>query len=442
MKKSVVALLVILALLVIVSPRILGGLAEKSVDENINWAAAEQGDVVVRSDRFDRGWFSSEGQHRIEVKGGNLASMLTELSEPGQPLPVLVIDTHLDHGLIPFSSLSRENGSLAPGLGSAVSTLSVELGDGETIVVPGKIYSSVGLGGTLESSYQVEEGTRSEDSVTVAWGQTRIDVSADTSSGDVTFSGNVGKISSSISDRGVGMTQTVGIQGLTFSGAQERTKYGFSIGDMKMSLDDMSVAQNGEPLGGLKALEFDGYTKLDGDRVGGRTTFRMESATVPQFGDVTVTGDVSLVGADAEAIGALTRALSALGPDPDPMQTFPTIEGDLKRLLAGGLEMRFDQFDVALPMGTVGMTMKLTVAEEDLNTFEWTSLLLGTQGAARLSVPEALVDMAMGMNPQADAMVGMGLLVKNGDIYEMDARLEKGLLTINGAPIPIPMGAF
>jgi hypothetical protein len=36
----------------------------------------------------------------------------------------------------------------------------------------------------------------------------------------------------------------------------------------------------------------------------------------------------------------------------------------------------------------------------------------------------------------------MGFLKKNGDIYEMDAKLAKGLLTINGAPIPIPLGAF
>jgi len=36
----------------------------------------------------------------------------------------------------------------------------------------------------------------------------------------------------------------------------------------------------------------------------------------------------------------------------------------------------------------------------------------------------------------------MGYLKKEGDVYVMDADFKKGLLTINGAPIPIPMGAF
>lgn len=438
MKKSVVAVLVILALVVIVSPGILGRLAEKSVDENLNWAAAEQGDVVVSSDNFDRGWFSSEGQHRIEIKGGVLA----ELGEPGQDLPVLVINTHLDHGLIPFSSLSRENGSLSPGLGNAVSTMSIELGGGKTIEIPGKIYSDVGLGGAIASSYQVEEGSRTEENVTVAWGATKIDITTDTASGDVTFEGDVGGISTTHGGQAVGFDQTMGIEALTFSGTQARTKYGFSTGDMKMSLEEMSVVVNGTKAGGLKAMEVDGYTKLDGDRVGGRTTFKVESAIVPQVGEITVTGDVSLLGADAEAIGSITRAMNAMGPNADPMQAFPSIEGDLKRLLAAGLEMRFDEFELALPMGTVEMNMNLEVAEEDLDTFEWTSLLLGTQGAAQIAVPESLVDMALAMNPQAGAVVGMGFLVKNGDVYEMDAKLEKGLLTINGAPIPIPLGLF
>jgi hypothetical protein len=46
------------------------------------------------------------------------------------------------------------------------------------------------------------------------------------------------------------------------------------------------------------------------------------------------------------------------------------------------------------------------------------------------------------MDPQAGALVGMGYLKKEGDVYVMDAQMKKGLLTVNGAPIPIPMGAF
>jgi hypothetical protein len=36
----------------------------------------------------------------------------------------------------------------------------------------------------------------------------------------------------------------------------------------------------------------------------------------------------------------------------------------------------------------------------------------------------------------------MGFLKKEGSVYIMDADMKKGLLTINGAPFPIPLGAF
>ena len=436
MKKSLVAVLVVLAVIIIVSPGILGRMAEKSVDENLNRAAAEQGDIVVSSDSFDRGWFSSEGQHRIEVKGGSLGVMLTEVTPENESLPVLLIDTHIDHGLIPVTSLSRERGSLAPGLGRAVSTLSIELGDGETIEIPGKIYSNLGLAGALESSYLVDEGSHTIDGTRIGWGNSKIDITTSATSGDVEFAGDVSGLS--FSDR----AESLELGALTFSGSQKPTKYGFSVGDMQMELDGMSVTTNGVAAGGIKSMSVDGFTKLDGDRVGGRTTFAMESQTLPMFGEVQVSGDFSLNGADAEAIGNLTRKMNAMGPAEDPMQNFPEIEEDLKRLLASGVELRFDQFDVALPMGTVETQLSLAVAEDDAATFEWTSLLLSTAGGAKISVPAELVDMALAMNPQAGAMIGMGFLIKNGDVYEMDAKLEKGLLTVNGAPIPIPLGGF
>jgi hypothetical protein len=59
---------------------------------------------------------------------------------------------------------------------------------------------------------------------------------------------------------------------------------------------------------------------------------------------------------------------------------------------------------------------------------------------ADLTASEGFVDHAMAMNPDAGAIIGMGYLRKNGDIYEMRAEYAKGLLTINGAPMPIPMG--
>ena len=67
MKKSFVFLLLALALVVIVSPGIVGKLAEQSMDENLDWAANESREFSVTALGFDRGWFSSDGRHRIEL---------------------------------------------------------------------------------------------------------------------------------------------------------------------------------------------------------------------------------------------------------------------------------------------------------------------------------------------------------------------------------------
>lgn len=436
MKKSIVALLVILALVIIVSPGILGRLAEKSVDDNLNWAAAESGDLVVSSDSFDRGWFSSDGQHRVEINEGNLKAMLHGLGGPDDDvdLPVLVINTHLDHGLIPVSSMAREKGSLTPGLGNAVSTLSVEFKNGESIDIPGKIYSKIGLTGEMRSSYVLEAGSREEDGATATWGDTEIDVTTNPSTGDVKFEGKVGSFS--ITDD----ADRFAVDALEFSGRQAPTKFGFAVGDMKLELDTMSVSSNGVQAGGLKRMSVDGNTHLKGDRLSARSFLELQSQAIPQFGEVTLVADISLEGADAAAIGAMQQSLQAQGANPDPGQIFATVEDDLKRLLASGFELRFDQFDITMAMGTVMSKINLKVAEEDAATFEWTTLLLATEASADISVPEALIDMAMAMNPQA--AMGMGFLQKNGDVYEMKAEYKKGLLTINGAPMPIPMGAF
>ena len=438
MKKGIVALLVVLALVVIISPALIGRMAEKSVDENLNWAAQESGDVVVTSEKFDRGWFSSEGQHRVEIREGNLKAMLGKMDESGEfeELPVLLINTRIDHGLIPVTSMSREKGSLAPGLGNAISTLSIELPDGEIIELPGTIYSKVALGGAIQSNFILEAGSHEDDGTTASWGPTDIDFTTDPSSGDVTFDGSVGALS--VEDG----ADLVKVNGITFSGNQSPTRFGFAVGDLKLKIDGVSITNNGMQAGGLKYLTVDGATSLDDGLVSGRTVLDMESESMPAIGQFKVQADISLDGADGEAIGRLQQAIEAQVGGTDPMQMLGTMEDDLKRLVASGFELRFNQFDVTVPQGTVTTRLDIKVAEEDLDTFEWTSVLLGTEASADVTVPQALIDMAMQMNPQAGAVVGMGFLKKDGDVYKMDAEYKKGLLTINGAPMPIPIGAM
>ena len=47
--------------------------------------------------------------------------------------------------------------------------------------------------------------------------------------------------------------------------------------------------------------------------------------------------------------------------------------------------------------------------------------------------------MAEMMRPDIGMLVAMGILKKDEDYYEMRAEYAKGLVTVNGAPMPIPL---
>lgn len=435
MKKSVLALILLAVLIIIVSPGIVGKLAEDSVGENLDWAARESGELVVTSEGFDRSWFSSEGQHRVALGEGSIRAAMTTAGS-NEPFPVLLINTHIDHGLVPVSSMGREEGSLAPGLGSAVSTLAVEFGADEAVDIPGVIYSKIGLSGDLDSKYVLEAGAKTVDDGEVTWQATTINIAANAKTGNVEFDGDVGAMTFG-NDQ-----QTVTIDGLTFVGQQATTQYGFNVGDVDMSMGTMTVETGGVSVSGMQGLSVKGSSSVDDGIAAAAMRLEISGQTVPGFGDISVIADMGFAGLDAVALGKVTRHLENLTGTQDPSQTMLVAEEDFKDLLAAGLDFGVDQFDVALPMGTVEMTMAIAIPESDRATFEWSSLLLDTVASVDIKVPEALVQLATSMNPQAGALVGMGYLKKEGDVYIMDGDLKKGLLTINGAPIPIPMGAF
>ncbi len=434
MKKGFVALLIVLAIVVLVSPGIVGRLAEKSMDENLDWAATESQEVIVSSQGFARGWFSSAGKHRVEVRPGRLQDLLLALtnSDDDRKLPALIIDTRLDHGLIPVASMSRDQGSLFPGLGSAISTLSVELADGEVLQVPGTIYSNVSLTGELRSKYELEAGTHDFVGANARWGDTRIEIATDPANGTVSFDGLIDSMSM------IAGEDVVLIRKVEFTGKQRRSRFGFAVGDVDLALESLAVGPAGEsaslgPL--LIAIE----SELSGDRVSAHTTMTLDNTPFGELGAVDIAAEVHIIDVDGAAVGNITRALRTVSSTANPDELMLAIEGDVQRLLASGLELRFNQLDIALPQGQITSAFRIVVAENDADPFTWASVLLGLDATAAISLPAELVDIATSMNPQLHAVIGMGFLRKSGDAYEMQASFKKGLLTVNGAPMPIPI---
>ncbi|MEM8814208.1 MAG: DUF945 family protein [Pseudomonadota bacterium] len=430
MKKGVVFLLVALALIVLVSPGLIGRLAERSVDEGIRTGSVENDDMIVSAEIFSRGWFTTEGQHRIEFKDGSLADEYRSLFEleADAPLPVLIVNTRIDHGLIPLASLGRDDGSLMPGLGDAVSTITLEMPDGETLSLPGAINSSIGLSGAVFSEYALEAGEYAAGGIGLRWGEGNVVVEMHPSDGRVLF--DVAAESFAVDD-GTAPFTTGPVE---VSGEQRPSGYGYSLGKANVLID--SIAVNDRLIG---PFAIRGGASLDDDRIVLDTSMDL-ALPVAGLGDSRTLIDIEARGIEPRAFGALMRKYQQAAEHTEqPELVRSMLEPEAQALLAHGLTVDIPRFDVELPDGTLQSTLGIEIEATDVATFAWSDLLLDTTANASVRVPETLMDMVLEMNPQVGVAIGMGYLKKDGDVYVSDAEYAKGLLNINGAPMPIPL---
>lgn len=436
MKRWVVVLLVVLAAVILVSPGIVGRLAERNLESNLEWAAEKTGDAALTGGSFDRGWFTSEGTRRIEIRNEQLRSFIADLldvPESAAP-PVLIISTHLDHGLIPVTSMARESGSLAPALASAVSTVALDPGEGEPIAIPGKIVTRVGLTGASTSHYQLDAGSFEDPSTRVEWQGADVTVRLDPGEGSLGFEAVIEPLAVESGE------DTVSLGRVALEGQQRATKYGFNVGNI-----DAEVASLRSGDAGFGPLSLDAGTELAGERVHGTMAMRVQDVVMPGFGNVTTEMNIAVAGLDAASlrgiVAAVERAQASAAPERALANLYPAIRNDVQHLLAAGAELRVEQFDVLLPQGPVSSRLRLELPPTDPAAFSWAGLLLALHATADLSVPVAAMEMAQAMNPQAGALIAMGFLQKEGDVYRLHAEYAKGLLTVNGAPMPIPLPA-
>ena len=114
--------------------------------------------------------------------------------------------------------------------------------------------------------------------------------------------------------------------------------------------------------------------------------------------------------------------------------------GLVEKLVDAGGRVRFDQLDLRLPQGMVSTKLMIEFAEMDEDAaFSWSSVLLAMTASMDMRVPIQLYEFAQMMNPQAESLVAMGILKREGDDYVTVAVYAQGLLNVNGAPMPIPM---
>jgi hypothetical protein len=432
-KKGIVVALLALALVILVSPGIIGRLAERSVDDSFDWAAGDGDEIIVTSSGFDRGWFTSAGQHRIELREGELFYMLLGAYDDlaADSLPVLLIDTRLDHGLIPLGSINREHGTLMPGLGSAVSTLSLELADGSVVPLPGSLYSSVGLMGELQSRFALQaDSFRSEDAQ-LDWGDGEFVLTSDARSGSISVKGMMESLAIE-SETG---TTIVGPFSVDLALAQ--SGHGYMIGPVELTLASFALLNAAETTT-AGPFYMKGDSSIDAGRLNMDLTIRIDNAPLPLGnGALNVVARVEHV--DAAALGRFKRSVDASRDADYEQMADVDLEGDTLRLLAGGLALHFDQMDMSGPFGQLTSRFSATLAETPADKFGWASALLALDASADVSLPIALIDDMAEDNPELRAAIDAGFLQRKGDYYVMKAAFRQGLLNINGAPMPIPL---
>lgn len=428
MRKGFVALLLVLALIVIISPGLVGRLAEQSMDRNLEHAAEESGELVVTSQGFDRGWFSSEGRHRVELRHGRIRDAMLELSgsDPSTRVPALIIETHLDHGLIPLASMTRDKGSLRPGLGSAVSTLGVELENGDVWPLPGKIHSTVSLTGALTSNYILEAGSTVVDEGIARWGGIDIEVTTSAANDEIGFEGLIESFELALH------TETVSLGNIRFSGEQEATPLGIRVGPLNLSIESIGSSALRQQIG---PFSVESHASLDDERIDYDLDLRVENAPFEGFGNGGLRLELRLLDADGRGLANIKRHLSLYPYDHHPAE----LESDALQLAASGFELHIDEFSVSLPQGTIKSKLHVDVDESDRDDFAWTSLLLHAKASAELVIPATLIDAAAVGNNELGTAIGLGYLRKEGDAYVLRAELGKGLLEVNGAPMTLPL---
>ena len=434
-KKGFVALLLVLALLVLISPGIVGMLAEKSVEEQIDRATTGNQDLVITAERFDRGWFSSAGRYRVELQDSKTAATVRDFLGLGdqEALPALIVDTKLNHGPIALSSLTDSDGSLVPGLGRAVSTLSLEMPDGEIVPVPGIVYSSLSLSGDLASTFTTKANSRVGASAqdVVTWGDINIDFASTASTGAYVYDGHIEAM------QFIQGADQFELSNFSFSGDLEMSEFGFAVGDMKLTLDSLSIdATDNQPVS-VGPILIDTHTSVNNGRLDTDSELMLAINGIPNVGDLSIDAKLALQGVDGAALRQLVESLRLAQSGGSSGATVPAVDEQFLNLIAAGADLRIERLNIGLPQGTIKSEMNILFLERDPATFGWASMLLALEADAKFEIPELIANMAMMMSPQAGAVEGF--LKKNGDVYELEAAYKKGLLTVNGVPMPIPL---
>lgn len=448
-KRWLVFLLIALALLILLSPGIVGRLAERGIDASLEQVAVERDDVEIAEESFQRGWFSSTGRHRVALRHGTLRDLVdatysAEAAAANSPGPALVIDTRLDHGLIPVSSVQREGGSLNPALASAVSTVQIDPGDGQLMSLPGALYSFFGVGGQTSFRYLADAGSEPLDDGTVSWAN--LDLSYTVGSDGQTET--VTAVVDTLAGEWPGLDAL--LERLTVDWSYEDRTASLGDGHLAVELRGLeldapmaSSANTGKVI--VESLTLDAESAVTDDRFGTQSRLDLRLLDADPVGDVRFGFAMQIDDVDAAALDLLLetwRELDDLNDDPMLALTDPRLERHLQALVSAGGQFDIAEATVSVDPGDAEFSLSVNVDDTSGDRdFSWPTVLLNSRASLDARVAASLYDALVELDPQIRGALASGMLRKEGEDYVMAVEFEQGRLRINGAPMSLPLGS-
>lgn len=441
MKKLLVTV-VVLAIVVLGSPAVIGKLAETAVNDSLSWSAGAVSDdgLTVETEAFESGWLTSNGTHRIRVSEAALSEALGDASPDwfgsgnAAAGPELLIETRLDHGLLPIGSLFGGGGSLMPGLGVAQSTVTL-LYDGESMTLPGYIESHIGFGGTVSSRYDLAAGEYKDDGGgTLKWGASLFELAVNPASGAVVFDarGEGGAIVAGDMNASLGAWST--------SSDQAPSAFGLYVGDSDLSVESFGLQ---ETVGGnlsIGPLLIEQSARTIGDAIDSDTHLDMTIRGVDLVGDSRLVLDGSVRGIDGSGTAGFVAAMGAIDETLPPDAIYPMLRPHLEALFRRGFSVDIREFDLRFENGEIDSRLSIDVPPFEAGEFHWTAGVESAKAEAYIGIPAPIVDLALMHAQELNVLIAMGALKRSADdIYELEAAFEQGILTMNGMPMPVPL---
>ena len=447
-KRWLVFLLIALALLILLSPGIVGRLAERGIDAGLEQVSVERDDVEIAEESFQRGWFSSSGRHRIALRHGSLRDLVDATYDPEAATddstgPALVIDTRLDHGLIPVTSVQRDGGSLNPALASAVSTMQLDPGDGQLLSPPGAVYSFFGVGGRNSFRYLADAGSERIEEGTVSWKKLDLSYAVGSDGLDETVTADI----DTLTGKWPGVDAL--LERLTVDWSYEDRTDSLGDGTLSAELRNLELdAPDADPAGTgklrVETLSLDADSVVNDDRFGTRSRLDLRLLDAAPVGDVSLGLEMQIDGVDASALDVLLktwRELEDLNDDPTLALTDPRLQRQLQALVSTGGQLAISEATFSVDPGDAELSLSVSVDDTSGNRdFSWPTVLLNSRASLDARIAASLYDALVEIDPQVRGALASGMLRKEGDDYVLAVEFEKGRLRINGAPMSLPIG--